>query len=106
MVGGWKTPRFDRFNLESVYEGSYETHKNAVFYDVKHGGMVATMLKKIYLYRRNIILSTASKNKGEREDFVLHFSAFQIRVIPNAMFSQTRPHNVLFKTWSGCTLVF
>jgi hypothetical protein len=59
--------------------------KNAVFYGVKHGGMVATMLKKIYLYRRNII-SSASKNKGEREDFFLHFSAFQIPVIPNATF--------------------
>jgi hypothetical protein len=34
--------------------------KNAVFYGVKHGGMVATMLKKICLYRRNFILSTAS----------------------------------------------
>jgi len=80
--------------------------KNVVFYGVKHGGMVATLLKKIYLYRRNTILLTASKNEGEREDFVLHFSAFQIPVIPNVTFSQTRLQNVLFKTWSGCTLVF
>lgn len=34
--------------------------KNAVFHGVKHGGMVATVLKKMYLYRRNMTLSTAS----------------------------------------------
>jgi hypothetical protein len=34
--------------------------ENAVFYGVKPGGMVATILKKIHLHRRNIILSTAS----------------------------------------------
>lgn len=29
-LGGWKTPRLGRFNLEYVYKGSYEMHKHNV----------------------------------------------------------------------------